>query len=76
MTNPIDTVLSDLGKMRGRAYNDLLRLPAPSPFKGALEEVDQLLSRLETDIERIRVAIPAESLIVVVITHNKWARWS
>ena len=62
MTDPIETVLSDLGKMRGRAYNDLLRLPAPSPFKGALQEVDGLLSRLESDIERVRAAIPLPSV--------------
>ena len=57
-TDPIETVLSDLGKMRGRAYNDLLRLPAPSPFKGALQNIDGLLSQVETDIRRVQAAVP------------------
>ncbi len=58
-TDPIETMLQDLGKMRGAAYNELLRLPAPSPLKGALEEVDGLLSRLETDIQRVQAATKA-----------------
>lgn len=56
MTNemdPIEKVLLDLGKMRGSAYTDLLRLPAPSPFKRGLEDVDKLLGRLEDNIRSI-----------------------
>ena len=58
VSDPIEQVLSDLGKMRGAATTNFLRLPAPSPFKDALQEVDGLLGRLETDIERVRAAIP------------------
>ena len=61
-TDPIETVLSDLGKMRGRAYNDLLRLPAPSPFKNALQNIDGLLDRLEVDIRRVQAAVPVPSV--------------
>jgi len=61
MTDPIETVLQDLGKMRGAAFLELLRLPAPLPLRKALEEVDGLLSRLETDVRRIKAATPAPS---------------
>ena len=47
--------------MRGAAYNELLRLPTPLPLRKALEEVDGLLSRLETDVRRIKAATPAPS---------------
>jgi len=51
--NPIEKVLRDLAQMRGALTTDLLRLPAPSPFKRGLGDVDKLLSRLEDDIESI-----------------------
>lgn len=51
--DPIEKVLADLGQMRGRAYTDLLRLPAPSPFIRGLQDVDKLLERLEDDIMSI-----------------------
>lgn len=52
--DPIEKVLADLGKMRGSAANDLLRLPLPSPFKRALEDVDRILEGVEDDINRVR----------------------
>ncbi len=62
VSDPIETVLQDLGKMRERAYNGLLRLPAPSPFKGALQNIDGLLSRLEVDIRLVQAAVPRPPL--------------
>lgn len=52
--DPLEKVLRDLGKMRGSAANDLLRLPVPSPFKRALEDVDRILGGVEDDINRAR----------------------
>lgn len=51
--DPIEQVLRDLSQMRGRAHNDLLRLPAPSPFKRGLQEVDRILGGVEDDIRRV-----------------------
>lgn len=51
--NPIEKVLRDLAQMRGTLTTDLLRLPAPDPFKSGLGDVDKLLERLEDDIQSI-----------------------
>lgn len=48
--DPIDRVLEDLGRMRGKAFTEMVRLPAPDPFKKILREVDTILSRTETEI--------------------------
>ncbi|KKM77545.1 hypothetical protein LCGC14_1368910 [marine sediment metagenome] len=61
MADPIETVLQDLGKMRGAAYNDLLRLPAPLPLRNALQVIDGMLGSLETEIRRVQRAVPLPS---------------
>ena len=48
--DPLQRVLLDLSQMRGRAYNDMLRLPAPDPFKEILKEVDRILGQTEVKI--------------------------
>ncbi len=48
--DPVQRVLLDLSKMRGSAYTEMLRLPAPDPFKEILKEVDNILSQTETKI--------------------------
>ncbi len=55
--DPILKVLRDLGKMRELAYNDLLRLPAVSPFKHGLARVHKLLEILEDDIKSIHATL-------------------
>ena len=60
--DPLEKVLRDLGQMRGSAANELLRLPLPSPFKRALEDVDRILGGVEGDINRVR----AKALRVVL----------
>ncbi len=51
--DPVEKVLLDLGVARAAAHTELLRLPAPSPFKRALEDVDKLLGRLEDDVRSV-----------------------
>lgn len=55
--DPIDSVLEDLGRMRGKAYTEMVRLPAPDPFKKVLQEVDTILSKTETEIRHSRARL-------------------
>ena len=64
--DPLQRVLLDLSKMRGKAYNDMLRLPAPDPFKEILTEVDRILSQTE---DMIRGAT-----VKAITGPEKWAR--
>lgn len=50
--SPVGRVLQDLGKLRGAAYNDLLRLPATDPMKEMLARVDRILGHTEDAIIR------------------------
>ena len=47
---PVGRIINDLGKLRGSAYSDLMKLPATDPMKKVLTEIDQILSRTETEI--------------------------
>ncbi|KKK55863.1 hypothetical protein LCGC14_0833110 [marine sediment metagenome] len=58
VSDPIETVLQDLEKMRGAARNELLGLPAPHPLKDALLNIDRLLSQVEVDIRLVKAAVP------------------
>jgi len=50
--SPLGRVLVELGKLRGSAYNDLLKLPATDPMKEVLARVDRILGRTEDAIIR------------------------
>lgn len=54
MPDPIDNLLEDLGRARGRVKTDLVRLPAVDPLIYLLDEVDSILSRVETDIREAK----------------------
>jgi len=47
---PIGKILTDLGKVRASAYNDLMKLPAADPMKKVLTDIDKLLGRTEEEI--------------------------
>jgi len=54
MPDPIDNLLDDLGKARGRVKTDLSQLPATDPLIYLLDGVDSVLSRAETDIREAK----------------------
>lgn len=60
MADPIQQLLTDLGKLRGQVNTQLLQLPAPDPMKDALRQADSILSKTESDIRGAahRIGIP------------------
>ena len=59
MPDPIDKLLEDLGRARGKVRTDLARLPASDPLMALLNEVDTILSRTETDLRNVNAVIRA-----------------
>ena len=57
MPDPIDNFLTDLGRLRAKVHTELLKLPAPTPARKALETFDRDLSRAEAEITRAVKAI-------------------
>ncbi|MBA7681690.1 hypothetical protein ES703_90030 [subsurface metagenome] len=72
--DPIQRVLLDLSKMRGDAFNEMLRLPAPDPFKEVLREVDQILSQTEDHIKAAKVTVLLPLKLAESGMPEKWAR--
>jgi len=68
--DPIEAVLEDLGRLRGRLHTEMVRLPAPDPFKQILSEVDQIFSQTEDSIRAVIGRIlgqfpPSEAALMV-----------
>lgn len=53
MDDPMVQILKDLGKLRGKVYTELSRLPAPDPLEQTLRELDGLLGRAEEGVRGI-----------------------
>ena len=53
MPDPIDKLLGDLGRARGKLKTDLAHLPASDPLIALLNEVDTIISRTETDLRNL-----------------------
>lgn len=48
--DPVEQVLLQFGGLRGSMTEQIIRLPAPDPFRKALLEMDQTLSRIEDEL--------------------------
>lgn len=48
--DPVEAILLQFGGLRGELRTQILRLPAPDPFRKALTEMDRALSKVETDL--------------------------
>jgi len=72
--DPVQRVLLDLGKMRGAVFNDMMKLPAPDPFKEILLEIDQILSQTEDHIKAAKVTILLPLKLAEPGIPEKWAR--
>lgn len=48
--DPIEQVLEDLSRLRGRIHTEATRLPAPDPFRWGLLAIDTFFSLAEQDI--------------------------
>jgi len=60
MPDPIDNFLTDLGRLRAKVHTELLKLPAPTPARKALETFDRDLSRAEAEMTKaVRAISPA-----------------
>ena len=73
LDDPVKRVLEDLGKMRGQAFNEMIRLPAPTPIKDILQEIDQILGRTETEIRYAQFSILAPLKLIEPGVPQKWA---
>lgn len=72
--DPIQRLLLDLGKMRGAAFDEMQRLPAPDPFKEILREVDQIFSQTEDHIKAAKVTVLLPLKLAESGMPEKWAR--
>ncbi|MBA7650664.1 hypothetical protein ES703_58474 [subsurface metagenome] len=59
---PIGRILIDLRKLRGAAYNDLIKLPATDPMKKVLTDIDQIFSRTEKEIIKASTGVVRRTL--------------
>ncbi len=59
MPDPIEELLKDLRRARGRIRADLSRLPVAAPVLALLDEVETILGRTETDLGNLNEVIRA-----------------
>jgi len=55
--DPIEQVLEDFSRLRGRIHTEAARLPAPDPLREGLLAIDAIFSRVEQDIHSLSAMV-------------------